>query len=118
MGQILTFRPQLPADQQAVTLGDATFTLQLTWRDRSAAWYADLWTAAGDAIWLGARVTPGWPLGGGLIAEGAPDGLLLVRGPSDYERADLGGSVQIVFYPTDELPDAAVEDDGIVVAAP
>ncbi len=110
MGQIIATYPEQPCFTQTVKLGDAQFSLRLTWRERLGAWYADLWTAAGDAVWLGQRVSPGWPLGHGLGAEQGPDGHLYVRGPSEYSRFDLGSSVQIVFYATDEIPET--EDSG------
>lgn len=104
MGQILRAHPALPASRQIVTLGEDRYTLRLRWRERLGAWYADLYDASGVAIWEGQRVTTQWALGLGLAAEGAPDGMLFVRGPADYARADLGGSVELVFYATDELP--------------
>lgn len=119
MGQIITVYPALPSFRQSVTLGGTQYSLRLTWRDRPAAWYADLWTAAGAPVWLGQRVTPGWPLGTGLEPVGKPDGALMVRGPSGgYNRHDLGQTVQIVFYPADELPAPATDDDGLTVTLP
>ena len=118
MGQIVNVFPEQPSLRQSLTLGDAQYSLRLTWRDRTAAWYADLWTADGTAVWLGQRVSPGWALGGGLQPEGKPDGALLVRGPADYSRYDLGSTVQIVFYPADELPEAAAAVDDVTVTIP
>lgn len=115
MRNVLTVHPRLPASRQALTLGDAKYSLRLTWRERTAAWYADLWTAAGVPVWLGQRVTPGWALGLGLVPDNAPDGILLVRGPSSYERLDLGGAVELVFYATADLPVATTEDDGLTI---
>lgn len=114
MGQIVAVYPDQPSFTQTITLGAAQFQLRLTWRNRLGAWYADLWTAAGVEVWLGQRVSPGWPLGHKLAAEGAPDGHLFVRGPPEYSRADLGSSVQIVFYATDEIPEPA-DDDGLAI---
>lgn len=115
MGRILTVHPEIPAHRQTVTLGGNRYTLRLTWRDRCAAWYADLWNASGDAIWLGQRVTPGWGLGLGLVVSGEPDGILLVTGPSDFERLDLGGVVEIAFYASTDLPSPTVEDLGLII---
>lgn len=115
MGQIAAAYPDLPAFSQALTLGDVQYKLRLTWRERLGAWYADLWTAAGVEVWLGQRVSTGWGLALGLSPVDKPDGIFLVRGPSEYARGDLGGSVQLVFYPTDELPARSASDLGITV---
>ena len=118
MGQIVSVFPAQPALRQTLTLGDEQFSLRLTWRDRTYAWYADLWAADGTPIWLGQRVSAGWALGFGLEPEGKPDGVFLVRGPDEYDRMDLGNTLQLVFYPTDELPEAEVSDDDLVVTVP
>jgi hypothetical protein len=118
MGQILTVHPTIPAERQTVTLGGARYDLRLTWRDRTASWYADLWDATGAPIWLGQRVTPGWGLGTGLVVAGEPDGIFVVRGPSDFERLDLGAAVKIAFYPTSELPTRTSTDYGLTITIP
>ena len=106
MGQIITVFPAQPSFRQSLTLGGVQFSLRLTWRDRPSqgGWYADLFDATGAAIFAGIRLSPGWPLAGGLSPAGAPPGVLLVRGPSQYERPDLGDTVQIVYYPPEEFP--------------
>jgi hypothetical protein len=118
MGQIVAVFPDLPSFRQTLTLGDAQFGLRLTWRERPAGWYADLYTATGAPVWLGQRLSPGWPLGHGLHADGAPDGVMLVRGPYEYTRGDLGATLEIVFYSTSELPVVAAESDGLSVTVP
>lgn len=118
MGQIVTVFPEQPSFRQSLVLGDTQYSLRLTWRDRPAGWYADLWDATGTPVWLGQRVSPGWALGGGLTPASKPDGALLVRGPGDYNRYDLGDTVQIVFYPSDELPAATAGDAALTVTVP
>lgn len=105
MGQIITTYAGLPASSQALTLGGTRYRLRLTWRERLAGWYADLWTQDGVEVWLGQRVSAKWALGAGLGPEDAPQGLLLVRGPDTYRRDDLGRSLQLVFYADAELPE-------------
>ncbi len=118
MGVILTVFPQLPAFSQSLTLGLVQYRMRLTYRERTAAWYADLWTLAGEAIWLGQRVSPGWGLGFGLQPPNLPDGVMLVRGPSDYLRENLGETVNIAFYPTDELPAFIATAETVTVTIP
>lgn len=118
MGQIVTVFPEQPAFRQSLTLGDEQFSLRLTWRDRTAAWYADLWAADGTPVWLGQRLSPSWALGLGLAPAGKPDGLFIVRGPDNYDRLDLGNTLQLVFYPTDELPEPSADANPITVTVP
>jgi hypothetical protein len=116
MGQIITTYPGLPASSQVLTLGGTRYRLRLTWRERLGAWYADLWTQDGAEVWLGQRVSAKWALGAGLVPEGAPEGLLLVRGPDLYRREDLGRSLKLVFYPDAELPEASADALEITVS--
>ena len=116
MGQILTTPSDLPQYTQSLALGETRYLLRLTWRERLGAWYADLWTVAGVEVWLGQRVSPDWAIGAGLVPENKPAGLLLVRGPAEPERTDLGASLRLVFYSDDELPARTVEDLGISVS--
>lgn len=118
MGQIVTVFPSQPSFRQSLTLGGTQYSLRLTWRDRTSSWYADLWTADGAPVYLGQRLSAGWAVGLGLGPEGKPDGVLLVRGPPDFGRMDLGATAQLVFYPTDELPSATAADDAVTVTIP
>lgn len=115
-GQILSVDPDLPASTQTVTLGDVQYRLRLTWRPRLRAWYADLYELDGTALWLGQRVSPRWALNLGLEPDGAPAGLLLVRGPDSYRRGDLGGSLKLVFYADADLPAPTSTDLAISVS--
>lgn len=117
MGQILTTPSDLPQYTQSLALGETRYRLRLTWRERLRGWYADLWTTDGTAVWLGQRLSSDWAIGAGLVPQNAPDGLLLVRGPADYSRADLGASLKLVFYATEDLPAATVVDPGVSVSA-
>lgn len=118
MGQIVTTYQQLPQHIQSLTLGLSQFRLRLTYRKRIAAWYADLYTLSGTPIWLGQRVSTRWGMGLGLNAENEPDGVLYVRGPAEYVRANLGDTVRLVFYPTAELPVDAGDTYPITVTVP
>ncbi len=118
MGQIVTTYADLPQHLQSLTLGDTQHRLRLSWQDRTNAWYADLLTLSGTPIFLGQRVSTGWALGLGLTPENRPAGELFVRGPPEYDREDLGGTVLVVFYPDDEIPVTEVADDGLTVTVP
>jgi hypothetical protein len=118
MGRIVTTYPELPAFIQTLVLGDVQYRLRLTWRDRTAAWYADLYTLDGTAVWLGQRVSTRWALGFGLEPENSPEGLFIVRGPDVYERANLGDTLEIVFYPEAEYPVFVPTAEAVTVTIP
>ena len=115
MGRIVTVVTDNPCQSQVLTLGGAQYRLRLTWRERLAGWYADLWDAEGAQVWAGVRVSSSWALGFGLSPENRPDGIFLVRGPNEARRQDLGASQRLVFYGTDELPEIVADDLGLVV---
>lgn len=109
MGQIAQTFQQLPSHEQSLTLGTVQYRLRLIWRERNEAWYADLETLDGTAIWQGQRVSTQWALGFGLEPVNKPEGQFFVRGPAEYDRESLGDTVQLVFYPDDELPAASAD---------
>ena len=120
MALLLPGFPDLPAHRLRVTLGARTYDLRLTWRERPASWYLDLWTTDGTPIALGRRLTPGWDPILGLGIEDSPDdgGFLLVRGPDPYQRSDLGGSLRLVWMDAAEMAaGVTAEDPGFTVAA-
>jgi len=116
MGQILPAFPVQPQHTARVTLGDAEFTVRLTWRARTASWYIDLYDADGAELLVGRRVSARGSLWLGMRVPGLPDGELFVSGLDGYARNDLGGKVEIVYYPRAEItPEPA--DPGFVVRA-
>ena len=97
---ILPGYPTYPQHRFVVTLGEVRLRLTLTWRARTVSWYADVHTAAGAELVLGRRLAAGWtPLGAVNLGDDHPDGVLLCRGVEDYEQADLGTRLQLVFVP-------------------
>jgi hypothetical protein len=115
MGRLINVFPSNPCQSQVLTLGGAQYRLRLTWRERLAGWYADLWDAEDEQVWAGVRVCSSWALGFGLSPENRPDGIFLVRGPTEARRQDLGVSQRLAFYGTDELPEIVEDDLGLVV---
>lgn len=95
--------PDEPASVQTVTLGGTQYRLTLTWRDRTASWYADLHTVAGVAIAVGRRVSPGLTLLYGLQLANWDGGDILAFGPDPYVRSDLGSAVRLWYYTAAEL---------------
>ena len=115
MGKLLVTFPAQADTIQTVTLDDVQYRVRLYWRDRLAAWYLDLSLLDGTALALGRRVSTQWSPIANIKREGMPPGYLLVKGPAEYERAQFGGDVEIVYYSADEVTRATPEDFGITV---
>ena len=108
--------PDRPSHVQTVTLAGARYIYRRTYRSRLRGWYVDIYTADGTPVILGRRMVGEWPLFGGLPVEELA-GILLVRGPDEYRREDLGDELREVFATFDELGDVgADEDDGFIVS--
>lgn len=115
----------LPEHTQAVIFGEGQddaveLEVRLVYRTRTASWYMDLRQLDGTAIVLGRRITPTWAPLGGLALEGIPrDLLVIVTGPDDAVRDDLGvpsdptKRMFIELVPRDEFPPVAEVDKGV-----
>lgn len=103
MSRRLSVQPTQPSALQTVTLDGVPFRVRLTYRYRLAAWYLDLWTIDMTPLALGRRLSAGWmPLAGYDLPDG-PDGFFYVRGSDGYDRLDLGGTVQLIYFSRAEL---------------
>lgn len=122
--QLAAFVDQ-PQHLQTITWGDAAaggvqVRVRLTWRERVAAWYLDLFEPAGVAeagtasavgppIVLGRRVSPRFAPLLGLVLEGLPsprEAFAFVDAPirSDpYLRSDLGEVVRLLLLDDAEI---------------
>jgi hypothetical protein len=89
--------------QTAATLDGVDVGILVVWLPRAAGWYATLLDAAGDAISLPARITPGAPLAWPTAGAGFPPGRFIALGPDDYGRDDLGAQVGISYVTAAEL---------------
>lgn len=118
MGREIHGFPELPSHTQTVVLGASQFTIRFTFRDRTGAWYLDLWTVDGDPVILGRRLSVDWSPLLGLALDNAPEGVLFVRGPDGYVREELGDDLLLIFYPLSELPPEVVTAQPVVVIAP
>lgn len=116
MGQRIATFPAQADTVQTVTLSGVQYSLRLVWRDRCAAWYMDLSTAAGVDIVKGRRLSAGWCPLVSLSSEEAPAGYLYVRGVDGYARDDLGGGLQLLFYGADEVTRAGATGPALTVA--
>ena len=117
MGAFLPTFPAVPQLTYTVTLEEEQFRLRFTWRRRLRSWYVDLFTLGGVALAVGRRLSAGWDPFFGLVIEGGPDGLFLVRGSDGYARLDLGVTLRLVYYTRAELVAAkpAADADDVVI---
>ena len=107
----ITQRSDLRKHRQRVTLDGTEYRIVLTWRQRSRSWYLDLYSADGNPIALGRRLSSGWsPVRGATDAQ-LPPGAFVVGGPEDYRRSDLGDDLMVRYYSGAELAALPVPDD-------
>lgn len=109
---LLTAQPAIPSHMQRVALGDRVYGIRHTYRARTECWYVDIFDAAGTAIATGLRVSPGYSPIAGLNLDSAPDydgSALIVTGPDDYGRSDLGGALRLVFVDAEDITPVAVD---------
>jgi len=92
---------------QTVTLDDTQYRLRTYWRERLGAWFLDLREADNTEIMLGVRLSPGGDPFAGIQPENGPSGSLWCIGPDGYDREDLGDSLQLWYWPSDEIPTAS-----------
>lgn len=104
-------RPDLREQSQRATLDGVRYQIDLVWRQRSAAWYLDLYTGAGAPLALGRKLVPRWSPFAGITDDRLPAGALVVIGPDDYERTDLGDRLRLLYFSRDELEASAPEAD-------
>lgn len=93
--------PRLPRQALRTRLGETSYVLRFSWRERTQAWALDLYTANDEPIVLGRIIEiGGFPLAG-LVDSRAPRGILSVVAQSDPTTppgpSDLGDRVQLVF---------------------
>ena len=119
--QVAVF-PEHPQHIQTLTWGDTQVRVRFTWRQRTAAWYMDVFEPAdgtvpgaifGDPIVTGRRISPRWAPMIGLSVEGLPligEVLAVVDAPvggDPYLRSDFGDLVRLLLVPESEIPAAA-----------
>ncbi|NOT72464.1 MAG: hypothetical protein HOP09_14680 [Hyphomicrobium sp.] len=99
---------ELPAQKFQIVLDGVQYTLRLTWKDRTASWYLDVYGPQGESIALGRRLSAGYAPLAGAVTNGPP-GLLAVTGTEPASRHET----QLFYFQVDELPAAALS--GLVV---
>ncbi len=116
--------PDLQVHQYEIepTLGTRGYRIRLSWIERRQVWVADIEDmTTGEGV-SGEVVEPYAPIGRTSPHNAAPQGGALIPIPTDGETndlewGDLGSRVMLVWYDTDELPEAPEVDDGWTLTA-
>ena len=98
MPRVLRTQSDLRKHRQRVEIGGTVYRVVFTWRQRTEAWYMDLYTSDGDAIALGRRLSAGWSPLDPVTDPRIPGGVLVVEGEDGYQRADLGGDLRVLYF--------------------
>jgi hypothetical protein len=85
----------------------ASFTLRFTYRTRSEGWYLDIVDANGNDLARGRRLSASWGPILGMQIDGAPAGIMFVRGPSRYTRDQLNEELQLLRLDVAEITPTA-----------
>lgn len=112
-----------PVRDVVVTLDQTVFRLVLTWRERPACWYLDLYTAADVALLCGHALRPDTPALNRRSGSPWPAGRLVLYDVSGAESectlAGLGRTHQLLYLDADEVAAAAVaEAEALTVETP
>lgn len=107
MSVVIPITPDVPHFDFQVELDGVTYTLELRWNERDAAWYLSLLTAEEDPLVMGRKVVLDVPLWSRFKDPRVPRGLLVAVDTSqkgiDAGYDDLGRRVQLVYTPTAEI---------------
>lgn len=93
-------------------LGSTPIVLITRWNSRTAAWYVDVETVAGERLLSGARLCSNWPVWTRYPGiDGLPDGLFLVVDKNgtweEPTRSGLGTRFVGLFIPSASAADSA-----------
>lgn len=93
--QVVIFGGTSAAKLQTVTLSGVEYRLRVRWSEPLAAWYMDLYTATGDPIQVGRRLSPGYAP---LLGLNGADGLFLVDGQDGAPMQALADGDMLLLY--------------------
>lgn len=107
MPRLINTRRDARKQTQRVDLDGSVFYISLTWRERVAGWYLDVYDASGAPAALGRRLSARWSPTLTATDERLPPGAFVVVGPSEYVREDLGGDLLLTYVTEAEILQAA-----------
>lgn len=98
-----------------VELEGIAFVFELSWSDREAVWYLNLYDANANPILSGVKVTLSVPLLGRFRSTSLPNGDLMALDTSGADLMpgiqDLGDRVLFVYVDSADLTNLAAEAD-------
>jgi len=103
-----------PSHRFRATLDGRKFVLRLTYRDRTASWYLDLYDVDEVPIALGRRLSPGSSPLLGVGVDRGPAGMLYVVGTEPYPRDGL----RLIYIEAAELTASATPSTLAVTVDP
>jgi hypothetical protein len=103
----IPLRSDLPHYDMQVVLEGVTYTLEFRWNARDAAWYMNLMTEAGVAIWMSIKIVVDLPLAFRCKNPLKPPGKFIAfdttGAKADPGEADLGNRVQLLYFEKSEI---------------
>jgi hypothetical protein len=103
--QSIPLNSEIASERLEVTLEDQVYEFQTWWNNRTQGWYLSTYKVleGGDrrVLTQGFRLRPGSrPVSSGARLEFPGD--ILVVGPEDYDRGDLGDDLKLVYITSDD----------------
>lgn len=106
----LTISYENPSHRYTTPLEGVQYEFRLTYRDRTASWYLDMWDAQGNLLLAGRRLSPNWSPQRGMITNGPPGGLFAV-GSDPYARDEI----ELWYLEAAECVPVEETDTGLIV---
>lgn len=114
---------QRPVYDYTVDLDAVTYRIRLTFRERPASWYLDLWTSADEPLLLGKRLSVNTALLTDYQIAGLPPGeIMLVDMEAEDDQAaveadfdSLGYRHLLTYFDAADLPAVAVAEELTIV---
>ena len=101
-------QPGVPAQEFRISLDGQLFRIAITWNERDAAWYLDLFDADGTLLLAGRKLVLGQALLARFRDARLPPGELLVLDTTSRDlepgQQDLGGRVPLFYVEAASLP--------------
>lgn len=112
----------LPVRDMTTDLDGVIFRIVLTWRERQACWYLDLYTAENVALALGVAMRPNAPVLKRRIGAPWPDGCLMLAAVSGDAAAPetmegLGVTHELIYLDAATMAEVRAEPaaDALIV---